>query len=111
MLLQTSTPPLFIVLGVLVSLVVLLLLAKSLRSIVVIGEMQVGVVAKKFAGRSLAAGRLIALEGEAGYQADTLAPSAPSATPGPKPTAWACRPSVPASSPACNSCKSSATGR
>ena len=54
--------------------VLLLLLAKSLLGLVVIGEMQVGVVAKKFAGRSLAAGRLIALDGEAGYQADTLAP-------------------------------------
>src|SRR4029078_12082231 len=40
----------------------------------VIGERQVGVVVKKFPGRGLAAGHLIALDGEAGYQADTLAP-------------------------------------
>ncbi|WP_427160370.1 SPFH domain-containing protein [Aliinostoc sp. HNIBRCY26] len=44
--------------------------------LVVIGEREVGVVVKKFAvsGRGLAAGRLIALNGEAGLQADTLAP-------------------------------------
>lgn len=44
--------------------------------LVVIGEREVGIVIKKFAltGRGLPAGRLIALEGEAGYQADTLAP-------------------------------------
>jgi uncharacterized membrane protein YqiK len=42
--------------------------------LVVIGEREVGIVVKKFSGRSLPAGRLIALEGEAGYQADTLAP-------------------------------------
>ena len=33
-----------------------------------------GVVVKKFSRRSLAAGRLIALEGEAGYQARHAAP-------------------------------------
>ena len=44
--------------------------------LVVIGEREVGVVVKKFAvsGRALPAGRLIALNGEAGLQADTLAP-------------------------------------
>jgi uncharacterized membrane protein YqiK len=41
---------------------------------VLIHERQVGVVVKRFAGRSLEPGRLIALGGEAGYQADTLAP-------------------------------------
>src|SRR5262249_10250287 len=41
---------------------------------VLIRERQVGVVVKKFAGRSLPPGRLIALDGEAGYQAETLAP-------------------------------------
>jgi len=41
---------------------------------VLIRERQVGVVVKKFGRRSLAPGRLIALDGEAGYQADTLAP-------------------------------------
>jgi uncharacterized membrane protein YqiK len=44
--------------------------------LVVISEKEVGVVVKKvsFVGRRLPAGRLIALNGEAGYQADTLAP-------------------------------------
>ncbi len=42
--------------------------------LVMISERQVGIVIKKFGGRSLAPGQLIALHGEAGYQADTLAP-------------------------------------
>lgn len=42
--------------------------------LVVIGEREVGIVVKKFAARSLPPGRLIALNGEAGFQADTLAP-------------------------------------
>ncbi|MCP6759563.1 MAG: flotillin family protein [Fischerella sp. CENA71] len=44
--------------------------------LVVIGEREVGVVIKKFtiSGRGLPAGRLIAMNGEAGFQADTLAP-------------------------------------
>jgi len=41
---------------------------------VFIRERQVGVVVKKFGTRSLPPGRLIALAGEAGYQADTLPP-------------------------------------
>ena len=41
---------------------------------VLIAERQVGVVVKRFASRALAPGRLIALNGEAGYQADILAP-------------------------------------
>ena len=43
-------------------------------SLVLIRERQVGIVVKRFSPRSLAPGRLVALEGEAGYQADTLAP-------------------------------------
>ncbi len=39
-----------------------------------IRERAVGIVIKRFASRSLAPGRLIALEGEAGYQAEALAP-------------------------------------
>lgn len=42
--------------------------------IVVINERQVGIVVKKFSGRGLPPGQLIALHGESGYQADTLAP-------------------------------------
>src|SRR6185436_18725872 len=41
---------------------------------VFIRERQVGVVIKKFGSLSLPPGHLIAVEGEAGYQADTLAP-------------------------------------
>jgi len=41
---------------------------------VFIRELQVGIVIKKFGARSLPPGRLVALAGEAGYQADTLAP-------------------------------------
>jgi uncharacterized membrane protein YqiK len=51
-------------------------IAISALGFVVIGEREVGIVVKKvsFSGKRLPAGRLIALQGEAGYQADTLAP-------------------------------------
>lgn len=42
--------------------------------LIVIGEREVGIVTKKFAAKSLPAGKLIALNGEAGLQADTLPP-------------------------------------
>lgn len=74
MLLDLNVTALYTVLGLLLGFLLLLLLAKSLLGIVVIGELEVGIVAKKFARRNLAAGQLIALEGEAGLQADTLAP-------------------------------------
>jgi uncharacterized membrane protein YqiK len=45
-----------------------------LSGFVLIRERQAGIVVKRFAGKSLAPGRLIALAGEAGYQADLLAP-------------------------------------
>jgi uncharacterized membrane protein YqiK len=45
-----------------------------LWSLVLIRERQVGIVVKRFAAKSLAPGRLIALAGEAGLQAETLAP-------------------------------------
>ncbi|MCX6955991.1 MAG: SPFH domain-containing protein [Verrucomicrobia bacterium] len=48
--------------------------APLLLGIVVIRENQVGIVIKKFASRNLPPGELIALHGEAGYQADTLPP-------------------------------------
>ena len=41
---------------------------------VLINEHEVGVVIKKFSARQLPPGQLIALDGEAGYQADALAP-------------------------------------
>ena len=51
-----------------------LIFAPALLGLVVIRESQVGVVIKKFSPRSLPAGQFIALDGEAGYQADTLPP-------------------------------------
>ena len=74
MLLTLTVPFFYTILGVVLGLLLLLVLAKSLLGIVVIGELEVGIVAKKFARTSLGAGRLIALDGEAGLQADTLAP-------------------------------------
>lgn len=50
-----------------------LLFAKQLLGLVIINEREVGIIVKKF-GNRLAAGQLIALKGEAGYQADTLPP-------------------------------------
>lgn len=61
------------VLFLLVAIVGLIALLSLLSGIVVIGERQVGIIVKKF-GKSLPAGKLIATDGEAGYQADTLAP-------------------------------------
>ena len=60
---------------VLVALLAMMLVA-ALSGLVVIGERQVGLVVKKFdfGGKSLPPGQLIALNGESGYQADTLAP-------------------------------------
>src|SRR5580692_6823565 len=57
---------------VLGALMLVLLIVRS--GFVLIRERQVGVVIKRFAGKSLPPGRLIALAGEAGFQADTLAP-------------------------------------
>lgn len=56
------------------ALLLLALAAPLLLGAVLIRETQVGVVVKKFGGQPLAPGALIALNGEAGYQADTLAP-------------------------------------
>ncbi|MDZ4767138.1 MAG: SPFH domain-containing protein [Chloroflexota bacterium] len=61
---------------VVVVIVILLLLPGIVLGLVVIGERQVGVVVRRFAfgGKKLPSGRLVALYGEPGYQADTLAP-------------------------------------
>src|SRR3954468_24922462 len=53
---------------------ILLSIGPFVLGTVFIRERQVGIVVKKFGGRSLPPGRLVALAGEAGYQADTLAP-------------------------------------
>ena len=61
---------------VLLGIVVLLLCARALLGVVSIRESQVGIVVKRFslAGKSLPNGRIFALNGEPGFQADTLAP-------------------------------------
>jgi len=68
-----TLPPL--ILGTIVAIGGLIFFS-SITGLVVIGEQQVGIVVKKFSlsSRRLPAGRLVALDGEAGYQADTLAP-------------------------------------
>ena len=45
-----------------------------IAGLIVIGEREVGIVTKKFSSKSLPPNRLIALNGEAGLQADTLPP-------------------------------------
>lgn len=63
--------------GVLIGVGVLLTVLASLPwllGVVLIQETQVGVVIKKFGDRTLPPGRLVALAGESGFQADTLAP-------------------------------------
>ncbi len=52
----------------------IVLLAGPVLGLVIVGEREVGIVVKKFARKSLPPGRLVALDGESGYQADTLAP-------------------------------------
>ncbi len=64
----------FILIGVVVAGAIVATFASTLLGLVVISEREVGIVVKKFAAKSLPAGRLVALNGEAGYQADTLAP-------------------------------------
>ena len=45
-----------------------------IAGLIVVGEREVGIVTKKFSSKSLSAGQLVALNGEAGFQADTLSP-------------------------------------
>ena len=59
---------------VVVAVVLLLLIGPLVFGSVLIQERQVGIVVKRFGARALQPGRLVALAGEAGYQADTLAP-------------------------------------
>lgn len=67
------TTILFITFAVIITLALLIIFGKSLLGLIVIKEQEVGIVVKKF-GSKLAASQHIALKGEAGYQADTLAP-------------------------------------
>ena len=55
-------------------LLLLLIVVPMALGAVMISERQVGVVVKRFGSRGLEPGRLVALNGESGYQADTLAP-------------------------------------
>jgi uncharacterized membrane protein YqiK len=62
----------WVVLGTFV--VVAFIVVPMLLGARLIQEREVGIVVKRFGGRPLEPGRLIALQDEAGYQADTLAP-------------------------------------
>jgi len=73
MVMLVSLSPLQIALAVLLILF-LLSIGPLVLGAVFIRERQVGVVVKKFGSRSLQPGRLVALAGESGYQADTLPP-------------------------------------
>lgn len=64
--------PVLVILGFIV--LALVLFGPFALGAVLIQERQVGIVVKRFGSRALAPGHLIALAGEAGYQADTLAP-------------------------------------
>ena len=72
-MLTTTTTVLIIIIAAVLGLSGLLLSARSLLGLVIIGESDVGIVVKKF-GTRLPPGKIVALKGEAGYQADTLAP-------------------------------------
>ena len=65
-------PP--IVSALVVVLFLLFFIGPLVLGAVLIQERQVGIVVKRFGTRALPPGSLIALGGEAGYQADTLAP-------------------------------------
>ena len=55
-------------------LLIALVAPRFVLGLVIINERQVGVVIKKLSRRRLPPGQLVALNGEAGYQADTLSP-------------------------------------
>jgi uncharacterized membrane protein YqiK len=57
-----------------VVVVLIVVLLASLTGITIISERQVGIIIKRYSPKSLPPGQLIALNGEAGYQADALAP-------------------------------------
>jgi uncharacterized membrane protein YqiK len=73
-MLAAVSPLLMVPIVVFVLLLLLVPFARVLLGAVLIQERQVGIVVKRFGARELPPGRLIALGGEAGYQADTLAP-------------------------------------
>jgi uncharacterized membrane protein YqiK len=67
-------PSWLVVVGGVVIVVMALPQIGWIAGLIVIGEREVGIITKKFAAKSLPAGQLIALNGEAGWQADTLPP-------------------------------------
>src|SRR5262245_1623684 len=71
-LIGALTPESIVVLGAVA--IGLLIIVPLVFGPVLIHERQVGIVIKKLGLRSLDPGKLIALNGESGYQADTLAP-------------------------------------
>ncbi|MDZ8188912.1 MAG: flotillin family protein [Nostoc sp. ChiSLP02] len=73
---QTAGADAFVLVPILVFGGLVIFVPLFFGGLVVIGEREVGIVVRKFtlSGRGLPAGRLIALNGEAGLQADTLAP-------------------------------------
>lgn len=64
----------FMIIGGVVGFFVLLTFIYKSLGIVVISQNEVGIITKKMASKNLPAGKMIALNGEAGVQADTLAP-------------------------------------
>lgn len=63
------------IVGALVGAILLVAFApRFILGLVRVGENEVGIVVKTFATKKLQAGQFIALNGEAGYQADTLSP-------------------------------------
>lgn len=62
------------VLGAIAAGTVLYFTPRFILGLVVIPQDEIGIVIKKFASKKLPADRFIALNGEAGYQADTLGP-------------------------------------
>ncbi|MDB6066938.1 MAG: band 7 protein [Pedosphaera sp.] len=66
--------PSVLIVGAIIIIGLLLCIGPLVLGTVLIRENEVGIVVKRFAGTSLAPGQLVALNGEAGYQADTLAP-------------------------------------
>ncbi len=74
---QTTQMDLFSsIVPIVVGGVIIICIPLFFGGLVVIGDREVGIVSKKFSfgGKSLPPGDLIALNGEAGYQADTLPP-------------------------------------
>jgi len=63
--------------GLIIPIVVVVLViiaVASMMGLVIISERQVGIIVKRFSNKPLPPDRLLALNGEAGYQAETLAP-------------------------------------